>query len=236
MLQTLSAANQDLRLLPVLIQECQLPIRIRYMNYLNLASTTDEELEWLRLIKAITTSEKYTKAIIETEIESKKDIGWDVVQDTVQNEAKVLVVGEGSVGKTSLVQRLIWNKFNTSESATEGIAVNKWNIDGKWVIENSRLTANNQQLKIQLNIWDFGGQEIMHATHQFFLTKRSLYLLVLDARLTQEENRVEYWLKIIQSFGGDSPVLSSLATKSTSIHLILIKRACRINIRTLQGL
>ncbi len=47
----------------------------------------------------------------------------------------------------------------------------------------------------------------MHATHQFFLTKRSLYLLVLDSRLTQEENRVEYWLKIIQSFGGDSPVL-----------------------------
>jgi internalin A len=65
----------------------------------------------------------------------------------------------------------------------------------------------NPQSKIRLNIWDFGGQEIMHATHQFFLTKRSLYLLVLDARLTQEENRVEYWLKIIQSFGGESPVL-----------------------------
>ncbi len=35
----------------------------------------------------------------------------------------------------------------------------------------------------------------MHATHQFFLTKRSLYLLVLDARLGQDENRVEYWLE-----------------------------------------
>jgi internalin A len=47
----------------------------------------------------------------------------------------------------------------------------------------------------------------MHATHQFFLTKRSLYLLVLDARLGEEENRLEYWLKIIGSFGGDSPVI-----------------------------
>ncbi|MCI0553529.1 MAG: hypothetical protein L0287_21495 [Anaerolineae bacterium] len=62
-------------------------------------------------------------------------------------------------------------------------------------------------LKILINLWDFGGQEIMHATHQFFLTKRSLYILVLDARLTQEENRVEYWLKIIQSFGGESPII-----------------------------
>jgi len=58
-----------------------------------------------------------------------------------------------------------------------------------------------------LNMWDFGGQEIMHATHQFFLTKQSIYLLVLDSRLTQEENRVEYWLKLIQSYGENSPVL-----------------------------
>ncbi len=75
--------------------------------------------------------------------------------------------------------------------------------------ESPKVTSkiDNRKSEIKLNIWDFGGQEIMHATHQFFLTKRSLYLLVLDARLTQEENRVEYWLKIIQSFGGESPVL-----------------------------
>jgi internalin A len=47
----------------------------------------------------------------------------------------------------------------------------------------------------------------MHATHQFFLTKRSIYLLVVDARMGEEENRIEYWLKIIQSFSGDSPVI-----------------------------
>lgn len=47
----------------------------------------------------------------------------------------------------------------------------------------------------------------MHATHQFFLTKRSLYLLVLDARSSEEQNRLEYWLKIIGSFGGESPVI-----------------------------
>jgi internalin A len=47
----------------------------------------------------------------------------------------------------------------------------------------------------------------MHATHQFFLTKRSLYLLVLNARQDEDENRLEYWLKIIQSFGGTSPII-----------------------------
>jgi internalin A len=116
------------------------------------------------------------------------------------NETKILIVGQGSVGKTSLVKRLIAEKFDPREIKTEGIAINHWQIDCQPRIKD-------QQSQIQLNIWDFGGQEIMHATHQFFLTKRSLYLMVIDSRLTQEENRVEYWLKIIQSFGGKSPVL-----------------------------
>ena len=111
------------------------------------------------------------------------------------NEAKIILVGQGSVGKTSLVRRLIFGKFDSRERKTDGIEINRWKI------------KNNSQENIQLNVWDFGGQEIMHATHQFFLTKRGLYILVVDARLTQEENRIEYWLKIIQSFGGESPVL-----------------------------
>jgi internalin A len=110
------------------------------------------------------------------------------------DEAKMLVVGQGSVGKTSLVLRLTRKKFNPNENKTEGIQISHWNVF-------------HADSKMKINVWDFGGQEIMHATHQFFLTKRSLYLLVLNARQTQEENRVEVWLKIIQAFGGDSPVI-----------------------------
>jgi len=115
------------------------------------------------------------------------------------NEVKMLVVGQGSVGKTSLVNLLINHIFNPKEEKTDGISISRLSV--------STNLLNQISPDIQINIWDFGGQEIMHATHQFFLTKRSLYMLVLDARITQEENRVEYWLKIIQSFGGESPVL-----------------------------
>jgi len=126
------------------------------------------------------------------------------------NEIKLLIVGQGSVGKTSLVEQILHGTFDQNQTKTEGISINQWQVDGSRNRETesqSQSEIENRNSKIRLNIWDFGGQEIMHATHQFFLTKRSLYLLVLDARLTQEENRVEYWLKIIQSFGGESPVL-----------------------------
>jgi internalin A len=47
----------------------------------------------------------------------------------------------------------------------------------------------------------------MHSTHQFFLTERSLYLLVLNGRQGHEDEDADYWLELIQSFGGNSPVI-----------------------------
>lgn len=111
------------------------------------------------------------------------------------NEAKLILVGRGGVGKTSLVNRLVNNSFDKDEKKTEGIRIIEWPL---------RLVGNED---VRLNIWDFGGQEIMHATHQFFLTERSLYLLVLNGREGGEDVDAEYWLKLIESFGGESPVI-----------------------------
>jgi len=110
------------------------------------------------------------------------------------NEAKVLFVGDGGVGKTSIINRLLFNCYNEQEDKTEGIE-----------IKNFVFQKNKE--KIKLNFWDFGGQEIMHSTHQFFLTNRSLYILLWDARQEDRYGLVEYWLELIQSFGGDSPIL-----------------------------
>ncbi|MGD1932290.1 MAG: COR domain-containing protein [Leptolyngbyaceae cyanobacterium] len=110
------------------------------------------------------------------------------------NEAKLLVVGQGSVGKTSLVNQFVDNRVDKNESQTDGLNRRNWSV-------------NVNSKDVRLNVWDFGGQEIYHATHQFFLTKRSLYLLVCNCRTSEEENRLEYWLKLIQSFGGESPVI-----------------------------
>ncbi|MCP4702956.1 MAG: GTP-binding protein [Gammaproteobacteria bacterium] len=111
------------------------------------------------------------------------------------NEAKMLLTGQGGAGKTSLMKRLLDNGFDPAESKTEGIGIAPWQVN----IAGSK--------KIRVNLWDFGGQEIMHATHQFFLTKRSLYVLVLDTRRGEQENHIEYWLKIITSFSDGSPVI-----------------------------
>lgn len=107
------------------------------------------------------------------------------------NEVKVLLVGDGAVGKTSLMKRLLGEEFDKDEPQTYGINIRDWKIE-------------DEGKDINVHFWDFGGQVIMHATHQFFLSKRSLYVLVLDGR---KEEDAEYWLKLIESFGGDSPII-----------------------------
>ncbi len=124
---------------------------------------------------------------IRTYLESIKE------QSRPLNEVKVLLVGDGGAGKTSLMRRLMGKNFNKREAQTHGIN-----------IETYCVKTGHQNNDIKIHYWDFGGQEIMHASHQFFLSKRSLYILVLDSR---KDAKTEYWLKHIESFGGESPIL-----------------------------
>jgi len=109
-------------------------------------------------------------------------------------EAKLLIIGEGGAGKTSLANKILDPAYQLKEeNTTQGIDVTGWTF----ALENGR--------EFRVNIWDFGGQEIYHATHQFFLTKRSLYLLVADNR--KEDTDFYYWLNILELLSDNSPVL-----------------------------
>ncbi len=110
-------------------------------------------------------------------------------------EAKLILIGEGGAGKTSLAKKIDSETYELTEdeTSTEGIDVIRWDFP---------LPDGNT---FRVNIWDFGGQEIYHATHQFFLTKRSLYLLVADIRA--ENTDFYYWLKIVELLSDSSPVL-----------------------------
>ena len=113
-------------------------------------------------------------------------------------EAKLLIVGEGGVGKTSLALKLQnpIQPLREGEKSTTGIDVINWNFD---------LPPGYDQKQYKVNIWDFGGQAIYFATHQFFLTKRSVYILVADTR--RQHTDFYDWLRLQETFGGDSPIL-----------------------------
>lgn len=128
------------------------------------------------------------------------------------NEFKLILVGRGLVGKTSLVHRLVRGRFKKFDR-TPGINITRWSrkIDGD---------------DLQAHIWDFGGQEIMHGTHRFFMTERALYLVLLSGREGTEDYDAEYWLSMVRSFAGDVPIIV-LLNKSDDFPFELNKELLR---------
>ena len=112
-------------------------------------------------------------------------------------EVKLIVVGRGGAGKTSLIKRLKGEPFDPHEGETHGINIRELELacaDGP----------------VQARVWDFGGQHVLHAMHEFFLTARSLYLLVLGERDDMAERDAAYWLQLIRSYAGPAPVVVAL--------------------------
>jgi internalin A len=113
------------------------------------------------------------------------------------NELKVMLVGRGGAGKTSLRRYFMDEPHNKDEQETPGIA-----------LDSFRLPCAQGDITVRL--WDFAGQEITHALHQFFLTEGCIYVLVLDPRSNTEMQDAEYWLGLLMRYAGGAPVLLAL--------------------------
>ena len=126
-----------------------------------------------------------------------------------------MIVGEGEAGKTSLAKKIEDENYqlNSEEKSTEGIDVIQW----KFPLPNGK--------EFRVNVWDFGGQEIYHETHQFFLSKRSLYVLVADNR--RENPNFYWWLKVVELLSDNSPVVIIKNEKQD--------RQCQVNQGQLRG-
>ena len=109
-------------------------------------------------------------------------------------------IGEGRAGKTSLLRRLYrpGSDLPPEKGTTKGIDIHQHDfhlVDGE---------------TFRLNVWDFGGQEIYHATHQFFFTRRSLYVLLDDTSKDYKsvtDDGFKYWLEAVETLTDASPVI-----------------------------
>ncbi len=90
--------------------------------------------------------------------------------------ARVILLGRGGAGKTSLVRRLFVDGGKLSDfDATPRIEIVQRSVDG-----------------IACDFWDFGGQVVMHSTHNFFLNEQAIYVVVCNARADEQPDR---WLE-----------------------------------------
>jgi len=115
-------------------------------------------------------------------------------------QAKVLVVGAGNAGKTSLCNCIM-------EGAWEGQPVESGSSRATiGVIVKQKSVINSEtEDEGQLFLWDFGGQEDYFMTHSFFLSRRSVIVVVVDLEACDPDDEQSFefhvgqWLRALQA-------------------------------------
>lgn len=128
---------------------------------------------------------------------------------------KVLVLGQGRVGKTHLIRRVFENApryYNPREPYTQDFTRTEWETEYSFGDCDCHLDPMvpfdgtlhkdlhlHNDARCRVHIWDFGGQEHLHSSHRLFLSSDfTVYVIVCDARKTRAENRLDYWLRMVR--------------------------------------
>ncbi|XP_065837807.1 ras-related protein Rab-21-like [Oscarella lobularis] len=116
------------------------------------------------------------------------------------HEMKVVLLGEGCVGKTSLVVRYCENKFNDKHITTlqASFLTKKLNIGGK---------------RVTLNIWDTAGQERFHALGPIYYRDSNGAILVYDITDEDSFQKVQKWVKELRKMLGNDICLCIVGNK-----------------------
>lgn len=112
-------------------------------------------------------------------------------------EAKLVLVGDGRAGKTTLRDKL---KDPAAPLPPEDASTKGVDID---IDKYEFIGASGQPFRV--NIWDFAGQDKYQPIHQFFYTHRALYVLVENAR--EQKTDFDQWLQMLQICSDNSTVL-----------------------------
>ncbi|CAF0925816.1 unnamed protein product [Rotaria sordida] len=113
---------------------------------------------------------------------------------------KVVLLGEGSVGKTSIVLRYTDNLFNDKHLETQqaSFKTKKLNLDGR---------------RVELAIWDTAGQERFRALGPLYYREANGAILVFDITDEDSFNQVKSWIKELKRMLGDDVVLCIVENK-----------------------
>ena len=175
-LQTLHASGNQLSDLPPSLSECaSLKILTLYDNPL----TPELNAAYKEGIDAV---KRYLRAKAEAQV--------------VLNEAKLILVGEGEVGKSCLLGALRGDQWAEGRPTTHGIE-----------IKAVKVTAPASGTEITLNGWDFGGQRVYRPTHQLFFSAPAIYLVVWKPREGPQQGFVKEWIKLVKHREPDAKIL-----------------------------
>ena len=139
---------------------------------------------------------EYVKVAEELELHNFEYVQAKVQEQVTLNEAKLIMVGEGEVGKSSLLGALREDEWLESRPTAHGIKIKPLIV-----------THADSGTQISLNVWDFGGQPVYRPIYQLFFSAPAMYLVVWKPREGPQQGFVKEWITLIKHRAPDAKVL-----------------------------
>ena len=138
-------------------------------------------------------------------------------------ELKVILLGNGRSGKSSLANLWKYGTFDPNQSTTHGIQL--WHLKQQLAPYPNDSSIDASMPLANLHVWDFAGQDLYHGTHRLFLENNAIFIVVdspedlpgadanSDAREKEQQEQerewgfgdkpraIGYWLDMIESLG-----------------------------------
>ncbi|GMM43827.1 Rab family GTPase [Pichia kluyveri] len=121
-------------------------------------------------------------------------------------EYKIVLLGESSVGKSSILERLQNNTFNEDKSSTIGAA-----------FISKKIPINENKDLINLQIWDTAGQERFHNLTPLYYRNANCAIIVFDLINLDSFKKAEYWIDQLNNY---------IEEQLIGIEIILVGNKC----------
>lgn len=120
-------------------------------------------------------------------------------------DIKIVLLGSGAVGKSSLVQRLCLSNPDDDNIVLESVQTTHGvNIDYQMNLHNVWDETNGSYEDFTAHFWDFGGQDKYRGINKLLLTDKAIYIIVLDSRT---QSLPDIWLEMVKMYAPNSKII-----------------------------
>lgn len=111
---------------------------------------------------------------------------------------KICLLGDGAVGKTSLIRKFVFDKFDDKYIMTFGTKVSKKQVD---------IVRNNQAFNMVFLIWDILGQRVHNNLHSAYYQGATGAFIVCDTTRKETYDHLEEWIEVFRNVNKNAPVV-----------------------------
>ena len=111
---------------------------------------------------------------------------------------KICLLGDGAVGKTSLIRKFVFDSFDDKYIMTFGTKVSKKEVS---------ISRNGQDFNMTFLIWDILGQRVHDNIHSAYYQGASGAFIVCDATRIETLEHIDDWIRVFRNVNANAPVI-----------------------------